>query len=164
VPFRDKVVSMTAPFSGSATELARTEFRFETIAFTEGGVGLLTEADRVKRRTRTWILEPGAEPRKLWDRRQDAAYDNPGEPITRKGSDTTTADGGRGGLDTRSPVVRNGDYVYLTGRGASPEGDRPFLDRLNLKTLATERLFRSDAKAYETVIMPLSDDTKTILT
>ena len=34
--------------------------------------------------------------------------------------------------------------IYSVGQGASAEGDRPFLDRLNLKTLAAERLFRSD--------------------
>ena len=53
---------------------------------------------------------------------------------------------------------RRGDDIYLAGEGASPEGDRPFLDRLNLKTLATERLFRSDSKSYETPIAPLTDD------
>ncbi len=78
VPFRDKVVAVSAPFSGQPTELAKTEWRFSDIAFTEKGVALLTESDRVSRRTRTWILEAGAEPRKLWDRKQDAAYDNPG--------------------------------------------------------------------------------------
>ena len=45
--------------------------------------------------------------------------------------------------------------IYLAGEGASPEGDRPFLDRLNLKTLASERLLRSDSKSYETPIAPL---------
>src|SRR5204862_1186292 len=34
----------------------------------------------------------------------------------------------------------------------------------NLKTFETTRLFRSDAKAYETVIAPLDDEGKKILT
>jgi dipeptidyl aminopeptidase/acylaminoacyl peptidase len=33
--------------------------------------------------------------------------------------------------------------------GASPVGNRPFLDRLDLKTLATERLFRSSTNSLE---------------
>ena len=49
-------------------------------------------------------------------------------------------------------VLQAGDTIYLNGAGASPEGDRPFLDRLNLSTLATERLFRSDTASYETVV------------
>src|SRR5207302_7573784 len=72
VPFRDKVMSIDAPFSGGPTQIAKTEWRYSGISFTEKGVGLLTESDRATRHTRTWILE-GAEPRKLWDRRQDAA-------------------------------------------------------------------------------------------
>ena len=42
-----------------------------------------------------------------------------------------------------------GDWIYLEGDGASPKGDRPFLDRFNLKTLETERLFQCDGESYE---------------
>jgi dipeptidyl aminopeptidase/acylaminoacyl peptidase len=55
-------------------------------------------------------------------------------------------------------MIQNGDYIYLSGLGASAQGDRPFLDRFNLQTLQAERLFRSDAKAYEAVVTLLSDD------
>jgi dipeptidyl aminopeptidase/acylaminoacyl peptidase len=159
VPFRDKVVAITAPFSGAPAEVAKTEWRYGGMSFTETGIALLSESDRTTRRTRTWILEPGAEPRKLWDRRTDAAYENPGSPVMRRDS----GGGGFGGGGA-AVIMQSGDFIYLTGQGSSPEGDRPFLDRLNLKTLATERLFRSDAKAYETIVAPLSDDGKTVLT
>jgi dipeptidyl aminopeptidase/acylaminoacyl peptidase len=163
VPFRDKVMSSVAPFKDAPAEFAKTEWRFSGISFTEKGIAFLTESDRVTRRTRTWILEPGAEPRKLWERRQDAAYQNPGTPVMRR--DSGGGGFGGGGFGGGSNVIlQTGDSIYLTGQGSSPEGDRPFLDRLNLKTLKTERLFRSDAKAYETVVAPLGDDAKTILT
>lgn len=158
-PFRDKIISLAAPFSAAPTEIARTAWRLGSLSFTEKGIGLISETDRATRRIRTWILEAGAEPRKLWDRRQDAAYENPGTLLTRRDSGGFGGAGGGG-----SPIIQNGDYVYLTGQGASPEGDRPFLDRLNLKTLVSERLFRSDATSYETVVAPLSDDLKTVLT
>ena len=161
VPFRDKVLALAAPFSAEPSEVAKTEWRFGSLAFTEKGVGLLTEADRVSRRTRTWILEAGAQPRKLWDRKQDAAYDNPGTPVARRMSDGGR--GGRGG-DNTSALMQNGDFVYLTGVGSSPEGDRPFLDRLNLKTLQSERLFHSAANVYETVVAPLDDNATRFLT
>jgi dipeptidyl aminopeptidase/acylaminoacyl peptidase len=168
VPFRDKVVSIAAPFNGEPTELAKTEWRYSGISFTEKGLALLSESDRAMRRTRTWILEAGAEPRKIWDRKQDAAYENPGTPVTRRDSGPTGFGGGGGGggagAATAGAVIQNGDNIFLTGTGASPEGDRPFIDRLNLKTLASERLFRSDVKAYETVIAPLDDEAKSILT
>lgn len=164
VPFRDKVVSLPAPFKGEPAEVAKTEWRFGGISFTEKGVALLTEADRVSRRTRTWILESGAEPRKIWDRRQDAAYENPGTPVRRRDANAGATAGGFGGAGGSAPILQDSDSIYLTGQGSSPEGDRPFLDRLNLKTQASERLFRCDAKSYETVMAPLSEDFNTILT
>ena len=165
VPFRDKIMSLAAPFSGSVAEFAKTEWRFAGLTFTEKGIALLYESDRATRHTRTWILETGAEPRKLWDRRQDAAYENPGTPVMRRDSGGGGfGGGGFGGGGGASAIMQTGDFIYLTGPGSSPEGDRPFLDRLNLKTLATDRLFRSDAKSYETVVAPLNDDAGTVLT
>jgi len=165
VPFRDKVLGLSAPFS-APVEVARTEWRYANISFTEKGVALLSETDRASRHIRTWILEPGAQPRKLWDRRQDAAYENPGTPVVRRDSGAGGFGGGGGGGfgGGGGAVMQTGDYIFLTGTGSSPEGDRPFIDRLNLKTLETTRLFRSDAKAYETVVAPLDDEAKTVLT
>jgi dipeptidyl aminopeptidase/acylaminoacyl peptidase len=166
VPFRDKVMSSVAPFKDAPAEMGKTEWRYANLSFTEKGIGLLSESDRASRRTRTWILEPGAEPRKLWDRRQDAAYENPGIPVIRRDSGGGGFGGGGGGFGGGGggAIMQSGDFIYLTGQGASPEGDRPFIDRLNLKTMATERLFRSDAKSYETVVAPLDDDARMLLT
>ena len=164
VPFRDRLMMLAAPFDSSPAEIGKTEWR-GSIAYTEKGVALLSENDRVSRRTRTWILEAGSPPKKLWDRKQDAAYNNPGAPLTRdSGTRPGGFGGGFGGRGSDSPIIQIGDSIYLTGQGASPEGDRPFFDRLNLKTLESERLFRSAADAYETVVAPLSDDMKTLLT
>ncbi|HYV24576.1 MAG TPA: prolyl oligopeptidase family serine peptidase, partial [Pyrinomonadaceae bacterium] len=165
VPFRDKVMSLSAPFTGDATEFAKTEWRYANISFTEKGVALLSESDRATHHVRTWVI--ASEPRKLWDRRQDAAYENPGTPIIRRDSGAGGFGGGGGGFGGgggAGAIMQSGDYIFLTGQGSSPEGDRPFIDRLNLKTFETTRLFRSDAKAYETVIAPLDDEGKTILT
>ncbi|HKX31175.1 MAG TPA: prolyl oligopeptidase family serine peptidase [Blastocatellia bacterium] len=149
VPFRDRIVELPAPFNGTPAEIAKTAWRYGGLAYTEKGVALLSESDRQTRRTRTWLLEAGAQPRVVWDRRQQDAYQNPGSPVNRL----------RGGL-----ILQHQNYIYLTGPGASPEGNRPFLDRLDLKTLKTERLFRSAEKTYETVVTLLDDEAKTILT
>ncbi|PWT80768.1 MAG: hypothetical protein C5B44_04860, partial [Acidobacteria bacterium] len=61
-------------------------------------------------------------------------------------------------------LLQNGDSIYLNGTGASPEGDRPFLDRFSLQTLKSERLFRSDANSYESVVGLLSEDGKQFVT
>ena len=151
VPHRDRVLSLVAPFSGEPTELARTEFRYGGIVWTEDGTALLTENDRPTRWTRTWLLAADAEPRTLWDRSTEDRYANPGRPITRP------RPGGRVSRQTDSAI-------YLTGAGSSPEGDRPFLDRLDLGTFETERLFRSADDAYEVVTAVLADDGQSLLT
>ena len=144
VPHRDRVLTLSAPFSGEPTELARTEFRYGRLAWTEDGTALLTENDRRTRWTRTWVLDGGA-PRRLWDRSTEDRYANAGNPVTRP------RPGGR--------VIRQtGDAIYLTGAGSSPDGDRPFLDRLDLRTFDTERVFRSADDAYEVVSAVLADD------
>ncbi len=65
---------------------------------------------------------------------------------------------------TAARSFRHGDYIYVAGDGASPEGDRPFLDRLNLKTLKSERLFRSTSESLESFVAPLNDEMTKFLT
>ncbi|MCX6550041.1 MAG: prolyl oligopeptidase family serine peptidase [Acidobacteria bacterium] len=150
VPARDKVLTLKAPFTGEPSEMAKTEFRFNDVAWTEKGLAMLRESDRATRMTRTWLIDaPGAAPRKLWERKQQDRYADPGMPMYRPGRDY---------------VLQSGDAIYLAGAGASPQGDRPFLDRLNLKTLTTERLFQTDDKSYETVTTLLDDEAKQVLT
>ena len=163
VPFRDKVMTLAAPFSGQPAELAKTEYRYAGVSWTEKGTALLSESDRATRTTRTWLLDPGAEPRKLWDRKQEDRYGDPGSPVAKRGGGGGGGFGGFGGGGS-SPILQYGEYIYLTGTGASPEGDRPFLDRLSLKTLQSERLFRCEPNAYESVVAPLTPDAKTLLT
>jgi dipeptidyl aminopeptidase/acylaminoacyl peptidase len=100
VPFRDKIVSLAAPFSGQPTEITKTEWRYAGISYTDTGIGLLNENDRASRRTRTWLMEPAPAPRKVWDRKQDAAYDDPGNPVIRR--DTGTA-GRAAAVDAADP-------------------------------------------------------------
>jgi dipeptidyl aminopeptidase/acylaminoacyl peptidase len=164
VPFRDKVMMLSAPFGGQPNEFAKTEWRYGNVSFTEKGVALLTESDRASRHVRTWVIDSA--PRQLWDRIQDRAYENPGTPVVRRDSGAGGFGGGGGGGfgGGGGAIMQNGDFIFLTGQGSSPEGDRPFIDRLNLKTFETTRLFRSDAKAYETVVAPLDEEGKTLLT
>jgi dipeptidyl aminopeptidase/acylaminoacyl peptidase len=163
VPFRDRILSLAAPFTAQPGEVAKTEWRYGGLAYTDTGIALLSENDRASRRTRTWIVEPGAAPRKVWDRKQDAAYDNPGAPVSRRADTGRGGGGGRGGAEG-SAVVQNGDFIYVAGEGASAEGDRPFLDRVNIKTLKTERLFRSSSESLESFVAPMNDQMTTMLT
>jgi dipeptidyl aminopeptidase/acylaminoacyl peptidase len=150
VPHRDRVVALKAPFKDDPTDVAKTQFRFGGVSWTDKGTILLSENDRATRTTRTWLLKSDwSEPRKLWDRKQQDSYGNPGQPLFRAGANT---------------ILQNGDTIFLDGQGASAQGDRPFLDRLNLSTLGTERVFRSDDKSFESVVALLDDTGSRFLT
>ena len=150
VPHRDRIMTLAAPFTAQPREVAKTEYRYGGVNWTDDGTILLSESDRETRTTRLWRHDANwGEPRMLWDRKQQDAYGDPGDPLMRPGKGT---------------VLQSGDWIYLVGRGSSPEGDRPFLDRLHLKTLAKERLWRSDNTSYESVVGLLADDASKILT
>ena len=152
VPYRDRVLTLAAPFEAEGEELIRTEHRLGSGAFgfgypvlwgEDGETALVQEFDWPTRRSRAWIVQAsptGAEPALLWDRSTDDWYGNPGDPVM-------TQDG------AGKPVVRmDGTSIFLAGPGGSPEGDRPFLDRLNLATAELRRLFHSGPDSYETVV------------
>ena len=150
---RDRMGSLAAPFDEAPEELLRTEFRVTGVAWSEDGTALVDTADRATRWRRTWLLRPGAgDPRRLFDRSAEDAYADPGTPLRRPG-----------GAPGRA-ILQHGDHIYLTGRGASPQGDHPFLDRLDLTTLDRERLFESPAGRYEQALAVLATDDGTLLT
>ncbi len=141
VPQRDRVLMAKAPFSGEPVEIARTEQRFDGLWWGERpGFALLLETDAIRHWSRTFTIDVddrGAPPRLLWDHSSDEHYQLPGHPVFRP-------------LPNGSWVVQQeGDAIFLSSLGSSPEGDRPFLDRFDVKTRKTERLFRSDRTSYE---------------
>jgi dipeptidyl aminopeptidase/acylaminoacyl peptidase len=154
VEHQDRVVMLAAPFAGEPAELVRLGKRYSALQWDSGGRVLVTEYDRERRWAKTWLAHaarPGAPARVLWDRSVEDRYGDPGAPLTRR-------------IAAGEVLQRSGDGTYLTGAGASPQGDRPFLDRLNLRTLKTERLWRADTVHYETVVAVLDDAGARIVT
>ena len=149
VPYRDRIMTFKAPFSGQASELYKTVHRLSGLAWLEKDrMALISENDREKKWRTTFLItsDKSAEPRQVWSLSSQERYDDPGSPVTRQ-----TATGQR-------VVVQNGDWIFLSGNGSSPQGDLPFFDRLNLKTLKSERVFRCETGTYETFVALLAAD------
>jgi dipeptidyl aminopeptidase/acylaminoacyl peptidase len=156
VPTRDKIMLLKAPFDSPAVEIGHTEQRYAGFDWSEqSSTALLTEYDNNRHWRKTFVVDlddPQQKPRLLWDLSMDENYADPGHPVTRQ-------------LANGSWVIRqDGDSIYLAGVGSSPDGDRPFLDQLNLKTLKTERLFRSDKTSYERFLSFVGPDRRIFLT
>ena len=149
VPHRDSVVMLKAPFTSEPAELFKTEQRFSGMFWGErDGVVLIYDYERDKRWVRAFLLnanKPDITPRLVWSRNQQDRYNDQGSVVMKV-------------VKGQRAMLQNGDSIYLIGNGASPEGDRPFLDRFNLQTLKSERIFRSDADNHEEPIALLSAD------
>jgi dipeptidyl aminopeptidase/acylaminoacyl peptidase len=156
VAFRDRVLMLKAPFAGQPTELVKTVERYTNTTWLEkDGVVFVTEVNRDTLKRKTLILNadnPSQEQRAIWELSVNDRYNNPGAPVLRRLP------------NGQQVVLQKGDWIYLQGPGASPEGDRPFLDRFNLKTLKSERIFRCDTESYENFVALLDDEAKSFIT
>lgn len=152
---RDRIMMIAAPFTAQPHELARTEQRFAGIDWAERDIALISDMERAKRWRRTWVMRPD-QPSVQWtllhEYSTEDAYNNPGSPVME-----TAAAGNR-------VLLRRGNAIYLEGQGAGPEGDHPFVDRLDLRTLRKQRVWQADRGAYESPVALLDDEARRILT
>lgn len=149
VVHRDRWMHQTAPFDQPASELLLVEQRARTLLWLDGGKQVFaSEYDRDRRWVRTTLVDlsgDGEAARVVEDRSMRDRYAHPGSLLTSRNRTGSTI------------VRRSGPWVYRTGSGASEKGDLPFLDRLNLDTLETERLWRCAEGSYESVLAIVSD-------
>ena len=82
---------------------------------------------------------PKAGKKVIWDRSWEDTYNDPGN------FEMTRNEYGRSVLMTTD----EDKSLFLTGTGASTEGNRPFVDKYNIETKETTRLWRSEAPFYE---------------
>ena len=165
VPHRDRLVAIRAPFKGEPQEIFKTEERFQGIQFGHG-FALVEDQARISRLLRTFEIDPSkpnAEAKLIWSRNSQDRYKDPGRPVEVKSQGGRGGGGfGRGG---DSMLMQSGDdNILLEGEGASAKGDHPFLDRFNLSTLKSERVFECPPDKYEEVVAVLDDQANSFIT
>lgn len=157
IPFRDRLYSLESPFTGDSVEHIDLEYRYSGLQWSDEGYALITEYWRADRHRRTWKIYPDiedAEPELIFDLSTEDRYSNPGSPEMKRSVYGTWV------LNTTD----DGSKVYLSGIGATPEGNRPFLSLFDLDSKETEELWRSEAPYYERVINLFEDDGSRLLT
>ena len=165
-PRPDRILALKAPFTGPPAAIFNWTQTIGGIQmFEKGGLALIENgAGRGGRGgagaggprvTQTFLIDldkPTQDPKPILSRSAGDRYHDPGNPMMKT-------------LDTGERVLlQDGDTIFLSGAGASPEGDHPFLNRLNLTTLKTEPIFRSDKDHYEVVEAVLDPHSNKILT
>ena len=154
---RDEVYLLPAPFDKDPISLIKLNLRFNNIRWGDDKLALVSSSWWKTRQTKTWRVKPGSpdkKPELIVDRSSEDRYSDPGDPIMTESKYGTsillTAD--------------NGSTLFLSGNGASPEGDIPFLNEFNLSTKKTTKLFQSEAPYYESIVRLLRADNRILLT
>ncbi|MCL7989039.1 prolyl oligopeptidase family serine peptidase [Sphingobacterium sp. lm-10] len=152
VPFRDEVLQLSAPFSGTPVQFAKTALRYSGITWFDSDYAVLSERWRANRRIKNTLISSknGEEVKVIEERSSEDAYADPGRFVL------TDNDFHRSVILTdkgKTPTV------FTTSEGASPEGDRPFLLKWNLISGQKDTLFRSQGEWYESPVSFKNDGT-----
>ncbi|MET0752314.1 MAG: prolyl oligopeptidase family serine peptidase [Pyrinomonadaceae bacterium] len=146
---RDKLMTLAAPFAAPPAELVKIEQRYSGRIFGERDAMMwFYDYNRDTQKRRAFMLNyknPSA-PKMIFDLNVNDRYNDIGNPVTKRLP------------NGESVIQQNGDSIYLSGTGASNDGDRPFLRKMNLQTLQTEELFRSDKDSYASFVTLMNDD------
>ena len=146
---RDIVFTLMAPFTGEKQKLVGTALRFGGISWSDDSFALLSERWSASRTEKVSVFQPGTPsqaPRTIIERSSDDLYNDPGSPLL-----TDNAYG-------RKVLQRNGELVFMTSEGGSPEGSMPFLSTFNTSTKEQKILWRSQAPFYERVTKVLDKE------
>ncbi len=100
------------------------------------------------RNQKTYLINPsapGTQPQLVFDRNYQDIYSDPGSFETKENE------------YGRNVLAIEGDNLFLIGKGFTKEGQFPFIDEFNLKTLKTKRLYQSAAKDKMETIYSIED-------
>jgi dipeptidyl aminopeptidase/acylaminoacyl peptidase len=154
---RDKIFHLAAPFDKDPVEGLSLGLRFDNFYWYDGKLAVVNESWWETRKTITSFFapdNPGNEKKVIFDRSSEDTYDDPGafeQELNENGK----------------PVLLSpdkGKSLFLEGQGASPEGNRPFLRKFNVKTNKVTELWRSEAPWFETSYKILDPVKLTIIT
>ncbi len=158
VPRRDRVFQLAAPFSQEAQSLVATANRFRNIIWGGNGVAAVLDSRWKDRQVKVYLVKTDQDnpaPRILFDYSSEDLYHLPGEFVTAP--------------DPRDRdlllTTGEGSKLYLQGEGYAPEGNRPFLDELDVATGRTRRLWQADGvSTYEDLVRVLDIEGATLIT
>jgi dipeptidyl aminopeptidase/acylaminoacyl peptidase len=134
VLYRDEVFQLDAPFDGEPKSLIKTINRYDSAVWGDEDTALITDEWWNTRNTKTYLFNPSdssIEPKILFDRNYQDRYSDPGDFVTKRnkmGSDV---------------LALKGSDAFLNGAGYSEKGQFPFIDKINLKSLKTSRIYQS---------------------
>lgn len=157
--FRDVVKAYDAPFTSEPREIIRLPMRYSGLDHLDKeNLALAWDYDRDTRWIRARIIDMSkknvaSEAQSLFSRNYYDQYKDEGALVYRTRPDGQT-----------TAILENDEWVYLEGKGATPDGFRPFLVKHNIRSGEKIELFRSGLEAYESFLEFADVDHQSIIT
>ncbi len=153
----DSVYTWAAPFKQTPELLLNIERRFAGVEWGNDRFAIVTDWRFSDRQLRSWRFSPASlsDEKTLFQQRSyNDRYNDPGDFVTEQNEF---------GVDVIK-VFDDNNKVLLTGRGASSEGNIPFMDEFDFSTKTKIRLWQSEAPYYEQILLPINEDATRVLT
>ncbi|WP_294312269.1 prolyl oligopeptidase family serine peptidase [uncultured Chryseobacterium sp.] len=152
--YRDEIFTWDAPFTNAPKSFFKTRQRYENVSWTNDHYAIVSEGWYDTRNTKAYLVDlNNGESRVIEDRNYQDIYSDPGNFNTIKNQ------------YGRLVVDMKGGKSYLIGAGFTKDGQHPFLDEVDMKTLKKKRLYTSNLKnAKEEIIDILNPSKGEVLT
>ncbi|WP_103068470.1 alpha/beta hydrolase family protein [Aquimarina sediminis] len=135
VAFRDEIFQLEAPFTQPAQSILKTIDRYAGIKWTNGKLAIAYDYWWNTRNTRTYVFNPSnpdQKPNIIHNRNYQDKYSDPGDPVDIKNE------------YGYSVVNIDNNTMYMIGDGYTKNGQFPFIDRFDLKSNKTTRIYQSE--------------------
>ncbi|WPY99432.1 prolyl oligopeptidase family serine peptidase [Christiangramia sp. OXR-203] len=155
VEYRDEYFQVEAPFKGEGKSLIKLKNRASGITWGDDDIALANDYWWNTRNTKTYVFDPSnasQKPEIIFDRNYQDVYSDPGRFVMSKNK------------WGRSVLELDKDEAFLMGSGFTEDGQFPFVDKIDLSSGETERIYQSELKDQkESLVEALDIDKGEIL-
>tara|TARA_X000000950_G_scaffold281723_1_gene379059 strand:+ start:58 stop:2463 length:2406 start_codon:yes stop_codon:yes gene_type:complete len=133
--YRDELFELDAPFTGNGNTIFKSINRLSGIIWGNNTSAVAIDYWIKNRNEKTYLFNPSninQKPKIIYDRNYQDRYSDPGSFIKERNT------------FNKSVLKIDSNNLILMGDGYSEKGQFPFVDRLNLDNLTTERIYESN--------------------
>lgn len=157
VEHHDYVYTWTAPFKNDPKLFQKIERRFDDITWGNKNFAMISDWRFSDRQIRQWKFNPSQTNVKktlFQERSYNDRYNDPGRFIKERN---------QFGINVIK-TLDNNNSVYLTGTGASAEGNIPFLNQYDFSAKKKINVWKSTAPYYERIVLVLNEQATKVMT
>ena len=150
--YRDEVFTWEAPFTAAPKSFFKTKQRYDDVVWTNDHYAIVSEGWYDTRNTKSYLIDTNNGESKVFDdRNYQDVYSDPGN------FNTTKNQYGRYVIDMK------GGKAYLIGAGFTKDGQHPFIDEMDVKSLKKKRLYTSNIKNGKEEIIDILNASKGVI-